>query len=156
MSSLTDPIFPHPRDWTPILKGDVYCSPACGHRCKHKDYLACVEKADALAKRLGQGFKPRVTENLGWYYSAESGVCAVHPVWREGGPEMWQVYFNSAKQHLAQDADPVRAVQKAINAVRDTAALLSLDARNVEVALQRPPLLTEGITGDEFDAKLMW
>jgi hypothetical protein len=53
--------------WEPILSpdGKLYCSPACGARCKKDDYDAAVKRADDLVKALGPGWKPRVWENMG-------------------------------------------------------------------------------------------
>lgn len=62
--------------WTPVRRGPVYCSPACGYDCKQVDYDRCVLAANELAASLGQGWTPRVWENLGWYYEARL-VCNV-------------------------------------------------------------------------------
>ena len=50
--------------WTPILKGDQYCSPACGGRCKKSDYDKAVTQSNEIAQLLGDGWKPSVNENL--------------------------------------------------------------------------------------------
>lgn len=57
------------RSWKPARHGIMYCSPACGCGCTWKDYQDAVADADALAKRLGEGWKPDVWENGGWHYS---------------------------------------------------------------------------------------
>jgi hypothetical protein len=59
------------RSWTPVRKGAVFCSPACGLGCLHVDYLAARNNAAHLAELLGQRWQPRVWENLGWHYAAE-------------------------------------------------------------------------------------
>lgn len=60
------------RDWTPVRKGGVYCSPACGAGCKHEDYVTAVGRAEGLARRctdeMGGTWKARVWENLGWHW----------------------------------------------------------------------------------------
>lgn len=56
--------------WTPVRRGKVYCSSACGHGCLYADYLKAQHAAKALAKRMGDGWKPKIWENLGWHYSA--------------------------------------------------------------------------------------
>lgn len=69
-------------DWTPRRRGqgtklDLYCSPACGtmytpsRGCTFKAYQDAVKAGDRLAKRLGPAWKPRIWENMGWFYSAE-------------------------------------------------------------------------------------
>lgn len=71
------------RDWTPRLSADGvhYCSPACsGKFCRKDWYDAAVAQADRLAEELGEGWRPRVWENLGWHWRAEKGVAVVHPI----------------------------------------------------------------------------
>lgn len=63
-----------PPDWTPVLSGNRYCSPACGHGCTITEHDAAVKKAKALARLCGKGWKPRVWENMGWHYSAVRGT----------------------------------------------------------------------------------
>jgi len=67
--------------WEPIAAGPLYCSPACGRGCTRAEYDAAVAGADALVERLGEGWAPRVWENLGWHYSAKSvdGIVEVLP-----------------------------------------------------------------------------
>ena len=63
--------------WTPVLKGDVYCSPACGGGCKKADFDSATEKAHALANTLGDGWEPYVWENLGWHFEAKKRGATV-------------------------------------------------------------------------------
>lgn len=56
--------------WTPVRRGDVYCSPACGNNCTVYDFEAAHTNAQALVSVLGPKWKPRVWENLGWHYAA--------------------------------------------------------------------------------------
>lgn len=56
--------------WTPIRRGNVYCSPACGSLCTYADYERAVKHADDLCKLLGEGWKPIVWENMRWHYKA--------------------------------------------------------------------------------------
>lgn len=66
-----------PDRWTPILDGDVYCSPACGGGCKKADFDQATESANALVAQLGIGWQPRVWENLGWHYEATKRSATV-------------------------------------------------------------------------------
>lgn len=59
--------------WRPRLRGGTYCSPACGGGCTFDAYIAATNAATLLAKRLGQGWKARVWENLGWHYRVFKG-----------------------------------------------------------------------------------
>lgn len=63
--------------WSPILDGDVFCSPACGAKCKLADYQHAVEAANLLANTLGSGWEPHIWENCGWYYEASKGDVTV-------------------------------------------------------------------------------
>ena len=56
------------RNWTPVRRGGIYCSPACGYGCKHAAFLKAERDAKKLAAQLGPEWKPHVWENLGWHY----------------------------------------------------------------------------------------
>jgi hypothetical protein len=75
MSALRD------KRWEPALVGEKYCSPACGGGCTKEAHDRAQERAAALAWQLGEGWRPRVWENLGWHHSAtdKSGKLKVHP-----------------------------------------------------------------------------
>lgn len=61
------------RNWTPVRKGDAYCSPACGANCTYEKYTEAVELAQKLKKRceleIGGEWSIDVRENLGWHWS---------------------------------------------------------------------------------------
>ena len=63
--------------WTPVLKGDVFCSPACSCGCKKADFDSATKKAHALAHTLGDGWEPSVWENLGWHFEAKKRSATV-------------------------------------------------------------------------------
>lgn len=67
--------------WTPALSTDgvFYCSPRCGGGkfCRRAWYDAAVRNAEALAARMGDGWEPRVWENLGWHYSVGKGSATI-------------------------------------------------------------------------------
>lgn len=65
--------------WTPVLNGDLYCSPRCGCRCKKAEYDLAHANAAELAHHLGEGWEPRVWENCGWYWEATKGECRIGP-----------------------------------------------------------------------------
>ena len=55
--------------WTPKLKGDIYCSPACGGDCTIHAYNEAQLKAYKLVARMKtKGWKIHVHENLGWHW----------------------------------------------------------------------------------------
>lgn len=49
-----------------------------GGGCKRVDYERAVQSAQDLASMMGEGWQPRVWENLGWHYSATFGAATVH------------------------------------------------------------------------------
>jgi len=63
--------------WTPVLKGDQYCSPSCGGRCKKADYDAAVLESKEIADQLGSGWIPEVYENLGWHWKVAKGEIEI-------------------------------------------------------------------------------
>lgn len=65
--------------WTPRRKGKIYCSPACGHGCSWAQHETAVAAASELAEQLGDGWEPRVWENMGWCYEARSPHLRVYP-----------------------------------------------------------------------------
>lgn len=65
---------PVERDWTPVRRKDgTYCSPACGGKCTHQDYLEAKAMAEDIARQLGPKWKVHVHENLGWFGCAYLG-----------------------------------------------------------------------------------
>lgn len=71
----------NPDDWVPVLRGEIFCSPACGGRCTKAAHDLAMKNAIELAARLGAQWKPVVSENLGWHYKVISpcGRIKVHP-----------------------------------------------------------------------------
>ncbi len=102
--------------WTPVLRGSVYCSSACGGGagvCDKEKYDLAVKSSNALAKRLGKGWKPTVHENLGWFWGAYKGVCHVSPSgWNTG--KLFTCYLNTTPQFIERDTNPVIAVKRAM------------------------------------------
>ena len=65
------------RSWTPVRRGHVYCSPACGAKCLYTDYVEARRTAQMMAEALGPGWKPQVWENMGWFFRVERGPLGV-------------------------------------------------------------------------------
>lgn len=65
--------------WTPVLNGNIFCSPACGHKCKLADYEKAIKAANTLVSVLGDGWEPEVWENGGWHYCVFRGDAKVSP-----------------------------------------------------------------------------
>ena len=81
--------------WKPVSRGAVYCSPGCGRGCTYKEFIDANAAADELVELLGPGWKPRVWENMGWYYCAVSldGHMKVHPGCNESRPTYYTAFF---------------------------------------------------------------
>ena len=62
---------PAPLSWEPERRGLTFCSPACGHGCKVVDHDRAVLASAELAKGLGEGWAPRVWENMGWHWTVQ-------------------------------------------------------------------------------------
>lgn len=116
--------------WTPVAghdpeRGDTYCSPRCGGRCRKRDYDYCVERAQTLANLLGEGWKPRVWENLGWHYEAYRGSKDIgegrvsvspnyhHTLEKRYILRGYTCFFNGPKQFVEGSDDPLTAYRDA-------------------------------------------
>lgn len=102
--------------WTPrTLPGGIYCSPACGAACKKADHDRAVKKSAALARHLGEGWAPRVWENMGWHWAVQKGVLSVH----QRKDECFVVYMNGAQQFIAEGTSALGAVRTVIKMAQD-------------------------------------
>lgn len=66
------------RGWTPVHRGNVYCSPRCGGGCTWAAHQKAVRDADALAHRIGDGWEPDVWENMGWHWRIKKGFATIY------------------------------------------------------------------------------
>jgi hypothetical protein len=112
-------------DWTPVLHGAIYCSPACGGNCTKRAHDKAVEAADKLVAILGSQWSAVVYENLGWYYKAVSGPVTVFPSYdgsfgcfissdtemSGGGSSVWTISANNSDPVLAGLAQLDSAVE---------------------------------------------
>lgn len=55
------------QSWKPELKGDIYCSPACGGGCTKVEFDRATKNGVELAARMGEGWKLEIWENWGWF-----------------------------------------------------------------------------------------
>lgn len=118
--------------WKPVRRGAIYCSPACGGGCTYEAYLQATIAAHKLALQCGTGFTPRVWENLGWHYAAnsKSNQIKVHPY--GGGIRGYTVFFGSPDSPGGKYAIQDKSLKKALRAgfervqkdARDTNTLL--------------------------------
>lgn len=111
-----------PRRGIDTVRGvETYCSPACGGNCTLKAYHDATSAAKKLAARLGAGWKPRVWENMGWFYRVERGPLTVNPT-RYGKQPRYSCLMNSEPSPSAGgsilwfDRDYYRTPEAAVNA----------------------------------------
>lgn len=114
------------RNWIPVLRGEVYCSPACGGNettCTKAKYDQAVKKSNALAKRMGRGWQTKVWENLGWYYKVFNGILEIYPPQRKGDTYSGWVQSLPA-QYIAHEKTPEEAIAKAVREMDNHISLL--------------------------------
>lgn len=99
----------------PVRRGALYCSPWCGGGCTYEAFQRATAKAAELCARLGDGWKPRVWENLGWHYAARKGVATMYG---PGIHERYWVSFDSSAQITGEGSTPEEALRAAIEVMR--------------------------------------
>jgi hypothetical protein len=113
--------------WKPVLRGDVYCSPACGLKCKKSAYDSAIEGANKLASVMGDGWSPDVWENCGWHFRVIKGCASINAN-RDG---LFTAYFNASRQFIAKAYDPMVALASAVMSAREFSANLLLECDEV-------------------------
>lgn len=116
--------------WKAERRGEVYCAPACGFNCTHAAYEDAVRRADELCEQLGPGWKPRVHENMGWYWSAlgGDGYLYISPTVIDGKVYSYTVFVDDEPRWrccgvwTATGKTPRAAVQAAIELAAENAA----------------------------------
>lgn len=103
--------------WTPVLNGDLFCSPLCGCGCTKEEYDLVCEKATVLAARMGYRWEVEVWENMGWNYCVKNGPAIITSV--DDGQYEAELRFppleHAELQIFETDADPRRAFQAALD-----------------------------------------
>ena len=130
------------KNWIPVVRGAVYCSPACGGGCTRKDFNRAMQTAQALLRKMkSKGWILDVWENNGWHCALQSkdGLELHVSFDHSGRPSYWclaqyPLPFGSASGHYK---DPNRAVKAALSAsllkVNDLAAKVNRAARRIGI-----------------------
>ena len=109
-------------------RGDIYCAPWCGGGCTWAEHEAARERAEALAKRLGPGWKTRVWENLGWHSEVHdsTGFWKVHINVSSGKVRGYTAYLGEGGGgRWAEGAEtPEKAIKKVLDVARGELASL--------------------------------
>lgn len=126
--------------WTPVHDGDVFCSPACGHKCKKAEYDHAVAAGNALAAMLGTGWEPEVWENGGWYYAVRKGRGEVR---YDGAKFTATIAVDVQISHSA--TTPRAALENAVAELNERVAMLT----RVRSSLAPEPLGLERVNQSE-------
>lgn len=102
------------RNWTPVLDGDIYCSPACGFNCTLAKHDEAVAGANALVEELGTDWFPRVWENGNWYYSAKHKREDIEVVGDYRSNGYLRCYYNGPVQQLGKGETATEAFLDAV------------------------------------------
>lgn len=95
------------RDWNPVLNGDVYCSPACGNKCKKSDYNKAVDDVSKLILTMGFGWSYKIWENCKWHYKIyKENVSISIEIFYHEREDSYRCYFNSNPQFIIEHKDP--------------------------------------------------
>ncbi len=120
--------------WKPVLKGKIYCSPACGGNCTLAQFNQVTKLAIALAKRLGDGWEPVVKENLHWFWCVHNkkacltiwpGITGDYSAWYEPGVKQWIYDAKTPEKAIKLAVNAARAEMKKANAAFDAAVKAS-------------------------------
>lgn len=111
-----------PDRWTPVLCGEIFCSPACGFNCTKHDFDLAASKAAALVSQLANGWQPRVWENCGWHFEAVKRGATVS--------------IDDESCVSESRACPVQAVEAVIKNINDRVAVL----RRALLSLEPDPI----------------
>ncbi|EOZ8645590.1 hypothetical protein ACQWTT_001341 [Acinetobacter baumannii] len=110
--------------WIPVLSGEIYCSPACGGKCKKAAYDKAVAESNEIAQILGEGWVPTVFENLGWHWKVEKGAIEVSLSTTGKYCSAMQFDLNQNFFFTAEDSDPREAVINVRNQLREVISKL--------------------------------
>lgn len=122
--------------WVPVLRGKVYCSPACGGGCTKAAHNRAWQDAAATVKKLGGGWMIRVWENLGWHFEVYRGCLKVHPqqrrVYKAAGRSVVEpggtIYFDTPVQQFVarySGDDPRHAIDEVIAKAEDHIGIIA-------------------------------
>lgn len=107
--------------WKPVHRGLIYCSPGCGAGCTRAAYNKAVDEAEALAKKMGKGWRPEVWENLGWHWAIVKGTEQVYVKIYAGRPNKGYWVDSRLPQQVCVDVKDLRGLRNGVKLVLDIA-----------------------------------
>ncbi len=119
-----------PKQWTPVKRGLIYCSPACGNKCTYAEFQKRKKEGVALAKKLGKGWSYTVWENSGWHQKVISptGDVEIYP------PSPLRFWATTTRNFTPQLCCSHRTAKGAFQGVVNQAKALS---RSVDRLIER-------------------
>lgn len=117
--------------WTPVKRGDSYCSPRCGCGCTWADYCLAHTRGDELVAQLGPTWEKRVWENMGWHWSVKKGVMDIHP--RQPIQEGYTIFFNIRPQVLVKCTDLEKGICEALEKASEAAQKIATELNRFAV-----------------------
>ena len=123
-------------DWKPRRRGKFYCSPACGGKCLHRDFVRAKRLAEIAVAPLGDAWKAEVWENLGWHWSvvnvANDAISVRHSASVDRA-KRWECLFNSNVAIVANGPTAAAAIQAATLQAISAAANLLADVQHAVI-----------------------
>lgn len=110
------------RSWTPVRQGRRYCSPACGGGCTHAEYVRATHAAEAMVRRLGTAWRPRVWENLGWHWQVHLEMVRGGRVELRAGPGPREYRVMAGRVSWGRGRTPAQALRAALDSMREVLA----------------------------------
>lgn len=121
--------------WKPILRGNIYCAPACGGSCTKAQHDRQKKIGERIAACLGKGWTVELHENMRWYVTVVSPcqrirVCPDQRT-RDGKIfSYWAMICDAGEigiRYLAHASTPAKAIEKAKMAARKDLAKIGAD-----------------------------
>ena len=108
------------KDYIAVRRGAIYCAPFCGGKCTWAEFQLATKRAEALCKKLGSGWEPRVHENLGWHsgvvYAGGYMSVAIHDC--NDGTISYSAFLNTDKSPGGRWYGTASTPEKAIKEAR--------------------------------------
>ena len=113
------------------LPGGIYCSPWCGRMCTKDEYDQAVAGGESLARRMGDGWRSTVWENLGWHYKVQKGVAEIYPDIYRGELVGYIVFFRTSTCITAHALTPEDALVFAVHDARGIERKIASDLAEI-------------------------
>lgn len=128
-------------NWTPVRKGKIYCSPACGAECTYSDFVKMTNQAKKMCEQLGENWTPKVTENLGWHCRVVNANATIHYDVFPDHPKIKPVYSawisielgRKSFQFINEDNDIYKALAKSKKEAKQLINIIKTELEVLEI-----------------------